>query len=288
MLRNWISACFTTAGLFLIFSCNFPHFYAPARQALRMHAPRRLTRSQICQNWLAEKIEPLLELDPINRAQTAQLLQNLGHPESPERFCAQAIAQSVLAAGIAAVLLPVSVPIGICAMLLLAGWIYKRQTSMLEKELAERRAVIERELPPMASTICQSLGTTHDIVAILKSYRRVCGVALAEEIDKTLNDIMTGNAERAIRALESRVASPKLGQITRGLVAVMRGDDQRQYFDRLSEELRRSQDEAVERELLDRPQKLYPYMGVLFVCLILMMALSLGTEVVQSFQTMFA
>ena len=158
---------------------------------------------------------------------------------------------------------------------------------MLEKELAAKRAAIERELPQFASTIRQSLGTTRDVVAILSSYRRVCGPALAGEIDKTINDMTTGNAERAIRALESRVASPKLGQLTRGLLAVLRGDDQRMYFDVLAEEYRKSQNEEVERELLRRPQKLYPYMGAMFVGFALMLVVSLGTEILSGIHQYF-
>lgn len=282
----WISALLCGVGIFLILSSKLPSLYAPARKALRFRAPKRLTQSQVLQNQLAEKIEPMLDLDPIKRSGTELLLQSLGHPETPELFCARAIAKSVFMAGICSVLLFLSVPLGLFAMLCIAVSYYKQQTSSLEKELAEKRAAIERELPQFASTICQSLGTTHEVSAILRSYRRVCGPTLAGEIDKTLNDIVTGNAERAIRALESRIASPKLGQITRGLLAVMRGDDQRQYFSILADELRRSQDEAVERELLQRPQKLYPYMGALFVFFILMIGISLGADLINSFKAL--
>lgn len=280
---TWISALLCCVGVFLILSSSLPSLYPPARKALRFRAPKRLTQSQILQNQLAEKIAPLLDLDPIKRSQTEQLLQSLGHPESPELFCARGIAQSLFLAALMSFLLLISVPVGLGVMLFVAVIYYKKQTTSLEKELAKKRAAIERELPQMASTVCQSLGTTHDIVAILQSYRRICGPVLAGEIDKTLNDIMTGNPERAIRALESRVASPKLGQITRGLLAVMRGDDQRQYFDILAHDLRRSQDEAVERELLERPQKLHPYMGVLFVFFVLMLVASFGADLANSF-----
>ncbi len=164
---------------------------------------------------------------------------------------------------------------------------YNKQRKTLEKELAARRAAIERELPQFASTIRQSLGTTRDVVAILTSYRRVCGQTLAGEIDKTLNDMMTGNAVRAIQALEGRVASQKLGQLTRGLLAVLRGDDQRMYFDVLAEEYRKSQDEEVERELLQRPQKLNPYMAMMFVGFLLMIAASIGAELFNSIHQFF-
>lgn len=286
-MTNWLTGSLIGGGLFLILSSCLPGPYAPARKALRSRAPKRLTQIQVLQNQLAEIIAPQLDLDPIKRSQADLLLRNLGHTETPELFHARAMAQSFFFVALCAAVLIVSVPLGIGVMAFCGIWYYNHQISSLERELAEKREAIERELPQFASTICQSLGTTRDIVAILASYRRVCGPALAGEIDKTLNDIMTGNAERAIHALESRVASPKLAQLTRGLLAVLRGDDQRQYFDVLAEEFRKSQDEAIERELLQRPQKLYPYMGVLFVFLVLMIAVSIGTDLVQSLRAVF-
>ena len=284
---EWLVAILISAGAFLVCTASFPGIYPPARKALRSRAPKALTQSQVLQNQLAEKIAPRLELDPIKQSQTAALLRNLGHAENPELFHAQALAGSLFAAALCAILLLFSVPFGLVGMGLAGISFYRKRQKMLEKELAAKRAAIERELPQFASTIRQSLGTTRDVVAILSSYRRVCGPALAGEIDKTINDMTTGNAERAIRALESRVASPKLGQLTRGLLAVLRGDDQRMYFDVLAEEYRKSQNEEVERELLRRPQKLYPYMGAMFVGFAQMLVVSLGTEILSGIHQYF-
>lgn len=284
-MTNWLAALLMGGGAFLVLTACFPGLYAPAQKALRFRAPKRLTQTQIILNELAEKIAPRLDLDPIKKSQTEMMLRNLGHTESPELFHAKAITQSAYFVVLSSISLLVSVPAGIAIMFFCGFWFYNHQTNSLERELAEKRVAIERELPQFASTICQSLGTTRDIVAILTSYRRVCGPALAQEIDKTLNDIMTGNPERAIHAFEGRVASPKLSQLTRGLLAVLRGDEQRQYFDVLAGEFRRAQEEAIERELLQRPQKLYPYMGILFLFLVLMIAASIGPDLVNSFRS---
>lgn len=278
---EWLAAILITVGAFCVFTARFPGIYAPARKALRCRAPKVLTQSQVLQNQLAVKIEPLLELDPIKRSQTEALLHNLGHTESAELFHAQALAGSIFASTLCVVFLLFSVPLGLAGMVLVGFGYYSKRRKTLEKELAVKRAAIERELPQFAATIRQSLGTTRDVVSILTSYRRVCGQTLAGEIDKTLNDMMTGNAEQAIRALESRVASPKLGQLTRGLLAVLRGDDQRMYFDVLAEEYRKSQDEGVERELLKRPQKLNPYMALMFAGFILMVVASIGAQLLS-------
>ncbi len=279
---QWIAGSLVALGLYLLLSYFFPGVYGPARKVMRLLAPKRLTQSQVMQNQIAEKIAPQLSLDPIKRAQMEMTLKNLGHTESPELFQARALAQSLYFMAMASVSLLISVPLGVGIMAFCGISFYNRQSTSLERELVKKRNQIEKELPQFASTICQSLGSTRDIVAILSAYRRVCGPTLAQEIDKTLNDVVTGNAERAIHAFEMRIASPKLSQLTRGLLAVLRGEDQRQYFDILAAEFRKSQDEAIERELLERPHKLYPYMGVLFVFLILMIVASLGTDIYHS------
>ena len=187
---EWLAAILITAGAFCVFTARFPGIYAPARKALRCRAPKALTQSQVLQNQLAEKIAPRLELDPIKRSQTEALLRNLGHTESPELFHAQALAGSIFVGALCAVLMLFSVPLGLAGMVLAGAGYYSKRRKTLEKELAIKRAAIERELPQFASTIRQSLGTTRDVVSIMTSYRRVCGQALAGEIDKTLNDIM--------------------------------------------------------------------------------------------------
>ena len=284
---EWLTAILLAVGLYCVCTASFPGVYRPARRALRCRAPKPLTQSQVLQNQLAEKIEPYIDPDPIKRAQTETLLHNLGHTESPELWEAQSLAGSIFAAALCSAALLISVPLGACGMVLTGACYYSNRRKKLERELEQKRTAIERELPQFASTIRQSLNTTRDIVAILTSYRRVCGPVLAGEIDQTLNDMCTGNAERAIRALEGRVSSPKLGQLTRGLLAVLRGDDQRLYFDVLAEEYRKSQDEEVERELLQRPQKLIPYMVMMFGALVLMIGASIGTELVTGIRQLF-
>ena len=55
----------------------------------------------------------------------------------------------------------------------------------------------------------------------------------------------------------------------------------------LAAEFRKSQNEEVEKELLKRPSKLNPYMGLLFVCMCLMIAASLGAYIVQQMTAYF-
>lgn len=263
-------------GIYTIGIIVFPRVYAPAGAALRKRAPKKLSQTEIAVTTIAEKIIPILDLDPIKRTRLAEDLKSLGHTETPEMYHSMALARGLIMSLMAIPLLAVSPVIGVAGIIIVFWRVSAQQEKKLQKEMDMRKRRIERELPQFAGTIRQSLNSTHDVISVLESYRKVCGTALRDEIDRTLNDMKTGNPERAVKALESRVNSAELSQLTRGLVGVMRGDDQRVYFDMLTDEYRKAQDAAVARELINRPTKLLPNMGMLFGCIVLMICVSLG------------
>lgn len=272
-----------TVGLWLLIPARLTGIYRPAALALRHRVPK-LSQMEVIIQRIATHLKPHVDMDPFRRSRLAETLSSLGHTETPEMWQARTLARAFL---FAAAMLPyviVSPIFGGAGMLLMGVAVYQKQNKKLKNDMDTRRQLIERELPQFAGTIRQSLNSTHDVVAILDTYRKICGSALQGEITRTLNDMMTGNQERALKALESRISSPKLGQVVRGLVAVLRGDDQRIYFDMLAADFRKSQNEEVEKELLKRPSKLLPYMGLLFVCIALMLAAALGTYLVQQIQ----
>lgn len=269
-------------GLFLLI---LPHchggIYRPAALAIRHRAPKPITQTETVIQRMASVIEPRIDMDPINRSQLDETLRSLDRTETPETWKARALSRALLCAVSLTPLLLASPFFAFAGMVIMGISIYQQQNQRLRAEMNVRRQNIERELPQFAGTIRQSLNTTHDVVAILTTYQKICGAALRGEITRTLNDMVTGNPERAIKAMEGRVASAKFGQVTRGLIAVLRGDDQRVYFDMLAAEFRKSQNEEVEKELLKRPNKMNPYMGALFVCFILMVIAALGTDLIQ-------
>lgn len=274
-------------GAYLVISPHFSTVYRPAAAVLRLRAPRPLTQTQIVVSRIAGVIQPHIDLEPIRRMRLEETLRNLGHPESPEAFEANALARALLISVSLLWTVFLNPILGVGLVAVCCFGLYNQQAKKLRDEMDARRQRIERELPQLASTIRQSLNSTHDVVGILETYRKICGPVLRVEIDHTLNDMVTGNPERALKALEGRVASPKLGQLTRGLISVLRGDDQRMYFDMLAAEYRKAQNEEVAKALLKRPEQLTKYMALLFVCMVLMILASLGAYLVQQMGTLF-
>lgn len=274
-------------GIYSIGTSQLPGVYPPAAKALRNRTNKKLTSSQILVMRIANKLEPHIDMDPIQRADLSDLLSNLGHPESPEAFRAQAIAQAFIMSCGMILLLLFSVPLGLVAIAFTAITVYQREEKKLRTELDKHRKAIERELPQFASTIRQNLNSTRDVATILRNYNRIAGPALQIEIERTLNEAMTGSVEKAISRLEARVSSAKFGQLTRGLIAVLRGDDQRTYFDVLAGEYRKSQDEEINRILIERPKALRPYMGLMFAALVFMIGATVGVDLISQMGNMF-
>lgn len=284
---KWIIFALVVIGSWLILSAVLPGIYRPAALALRNRSPTAITQTEMLISKLSALILPYIDIEPIKRGRLAETLKSLGHTETPEQWQAHTFARAGIFAPAFLPLLFVSPFFAVAGAGLTVVALYQQQSKKLTAEMDRRRQSIERELPQFASTIRQSLNNTHDVVSILTTYRKICSPALQSEITRTLNDMLTGNPERAIKALESRVASPKLGQITRGLIGVLRGDDQRFYFEMLSAEFRKAQNEEVSKELLQRPGKLAPYMGLLFACLCFMIAASLGAYMLNQ-MTLFS
>lgn len=276
-------------GLYCMATSILPHVYPPAAAALRKRSPKKITQVEVLLERLTAQLATHIHLDPLKHATLADELQSLGYEITPERFLANAATKALLYASgalfVSLLFFPPLLAFVISGSI--GGLVFTQDSKKLHKEMDAKRSSIERELPQFASTIHQSLHSTHDVISIFSSYRKICGTALRDEIDRTLNDMKTGNSERALKSFESRLASAELSQLTRGLVGVLRGDDRRVYFEMLAMEYQKAANEAVSQELQLRPQKLYPFFGALFVCLILIIGVALGLNIMQQMHAFF-
>lgn len=107
------------------------------------------------------------------------------------------------------------------------------------------------------------------------------------ELDITIADMKTGNYENALRNLEMRVPSIGLSEIIRGLLAVMRGDNQQSYFEMLEHDLTVKGKEELKRIAIKRPEKLKPVTAVLVLSFLAMYVYVLITVISEQLSQMF-
>ena len=235
---------------------------------------------------VAEKLSPLLKLDPIKKGRLAMTLSIAGIPLTPECYTMKAFLSALLT-GLAGIPFFLFLPlfgflmIGLAVMMWFST--YYKAFDLVKK----RRKLIEAELPRFAVSIQQGLATDRDVLKLLTSYRRIAGPHLGQELDTTVADMRTGNYENALLHFQNRVGSTMLSDIVRGLIGTLRGDDQQMYFKMLVFDMRQIEQNNLKKEAGKRPKQMQKYSMMMLFCILLIYVVVLSVEVAGSLGAFF-
>lgn len=235
---------------------------------------------------IAVLLAPFLRLDKLKRSRLQTTLAIAGLELSPEVYTARAWVTAA-AVGICAVpmafLMPLLSPVLVGLAVALWFSTYYAAFDFVRK----RRKLIEAEIPRFALSIGQNLENDRDVLKMLTSYRRVAGRDFAVELDQTIADMKTGNYENALLRFETRIGSPMLSDVVRGLIGVLRGDDQRMYFKMISFDMRQIEQNNLKKEAAKRPRKIQRYSMMMLICIMIIYLVVLCTEVINSLGVFF-
>lgn len=230
---------------------------------------------------IAEKLGPVLKLDPIKRSKLDSALHIAGIKLTPESYTMKAFLLALLTLFAGLFLLLFIPMLGFVVMALsVVMWFstYHQVFDIVKK----RKKLIEAELPRFAVSIQQGLATDRDVLKLLISYRRIAGPNLGQELDTTIADMKTGNYENALLHLQNRVGSTMLSDIVRGLIGTLRGDDQQMYFKMLVFDMRQIEQNNLRKEAAKRPKQMQKYSMMMLFCILLIYVVVLSVEVVGS------
>ena len=87
--------------------------------------------------------------------------------------------------------------------------------------------------------------------------------------DQTIADMKTGNYENALIRFETRIGSPMLSDVIRGLIGVLRGDDQRMYFKMITFDMRQIEQNNLKKEAAKHPKKIQRYSMMMLICIMI-------------------
>ena len=288
-LMALLAVCLFGTALYYL-TCAFAD--VPTRKTTRMmllaqrQGKRRENIFDVYAAKVSSKIAPYVRLDKMKRASLERTLKIAGNCLTPECYVAKAwvIAGTVaLCAVPMAFLIPLMVPVLIG--LAVALWFSTYYTAF--DYVKKRRKRIEKEIPRFALSIGQSLENDRDVLKILTSYRRIAGKEFGAELDQTIADMKTGNYEQALLHLEARVDSPLLSDVTRGLIGVLRGDDQRMYFQMITFDMRQIEQNDLKKEAAKRPRLIQRYSMMMLLCIIMIYMVVLCVEVFDSLGIFF-
>ena len=235
---------------------------------------------------IAVLLAPFLRLDKLKRNRLQTALAIAGLELTPEAYTARAWVTAA-AVGLCAIpmafLMPLLSPVLVGLAVALWFSTYYAAFDFVRK----RRKLIEAEIPRFALSIGQILENDRDVLKMLTSYRRVAGRDFAAELDQTIADMKTGNYENALLRFETRIGSPMLSDVVRGLIGVLRGDDQRMYFKMICFDMRQIEQNNLKKEAAKRPQKIQRYSMMMLICIMIIYLVVLCTEVINSLGVFF-
>lgn len=235
---------------------------------------------------IATLLAPFLRLDRLKRNRLQAALAIAGLELTPEAYTARAWVTAG-AVGLCAVPMAFLMPLLSPVLMGLAVALWFSTYYAAFDFVRKRRKLIEAEVPRFALTIGQNLENDRDVLKILTSYRRVAGRDFAVELDQTIADMKTGNYENALLRFETRIGSPMLSDVVRGLIGVLRGDDQRMYFKMICFDMRQIEQNNLKKEAAKRPRKIQRYSMMMLVCIMIIYLVVLCTEVINSLGVFF-
>ena len=239
---------------------------------------------------LAEKLHWLIRIDPVRRASLENVLKIAKKNTSPEAFILSIVLLALL---VFAAFIPVAMVMGDIAMLGLGALLGVALAAMryrsITASVGNRKDRIVAECPRFANYLTQNLATQNrDLLGMLSAYQRTATCPdFAEEIALTVADMKTGNYERALFNLQHRVDHPSMTEIVRGLQGVLHGDDQTMYFERVCFDMKNLEQALLRKEAAKRPRKITKYQFAIMAGTILMMAVALVTQLLDSLQVLF-
>ena len=233
--------------------------------------------------WVASRIR----MNPYSRAELASDISTAGLALTPEKH----LANCIVMAGSILLLAPVGYLISpVLAFFILAGAaaVFFLQYKKVSDGVRRKRRTIEYELPRLVAYIKKIATHNRDVLFILDSYRERAGKELRRELDITVADMRSGNYEMALTRMETRVGSAMLGDVVRGLISMLRGDQNEVYWDTLTLRFAEYQRQTLKARAMKIPKKVHRLSTVLMLCFLLIYLVVFVVVISQTMTTILA
>ena len=275
-------------GMYMIISdaMKFPALQTSKSIVSFYGQDRKQYKLDIVLHDLASKLSKIINIDEYKRKRMLSTLKTVGINETPEKYIASVWIKTLLPIIIS---IPISLifPIIFPLTLVLAVRIYFKEIRIADERLIKEREKIEYEMPRFTRDISENLKSTRDVLGILERYKKTAGDSLRRELDITIADMKTGNYETALTRFETRIQSPMLSDVVRGLISVIRGDNSLVYFQLLSHDFKALELQRLKHEANKRPGKIKKYSFLMLACILLIYIVVIGISVVRGIGGMF-
>lgn len=253
-------------GLYFVLADVYKIPYYKTSKAVENLSKKQKDKKPSLDIWLegvAEWLAKHLHLNELKKAQLESDLKTAQMGITPEMFKANAVVKACLV-GVFAIPVAFIFPLFVPVVLFLAVFLYRMEVKSVGKRIRVKRERIEYELPRLVSSIEKTLAHNRDVLYMLESYATNAGPELKHELNITVADMKSGNYESAITRLESRVGSSMMSDVCRGLIGILRGDDNKIYWATLAFKF----NDTARQQLRLRAQKVPKKVKRLSMCLL--------------------
>ena len=232
--------------------------------------------------WLSKRIR----INEFKRVQLESDLKTAQMNVTPEMFKANAIVKAGII-GVFAVPVAFIFPLLSPVILFLAFFLYRAEMKGVSKRIKAKREKIEYELPRLVSNIEKTLAHNRDVLYMLDSYAQNAGPEMKHELNITVADMKSGNYEDAIIRLESRVGSSMMSDVCRGLIGILRGDDNRMYWASLALKFNDTARQQLRLRAQKVPKKVKRLSMCLLFCFMLIYVVVILEQIMDSIGVLF-
>ncbi|HCR83499.1 MAG TPA: secretion protein F [Lachnospiraceae bacterium] len=289
MTQLFFTGILIAVGLFLILVDVLKLPAMGAGKAMLGAGKENKKAAKTVEAWLmtgAVKLSKYIRMDEYKRGRMTNILKASGISMTPEVYTAYAITKSgaiALGALPCLFLLPRLAPV----LLILAVLTYFQETKRADEQLREKREQVEGELPRFVATIEQTLKASRDVLAMIETYKKNAGPAFAHELDVLTADMRSSSYEAALTRFESRLNSPMLSDVVRGLIGVLRGDDSAVYFQMLAHDFKALELQRLKGQAQKIPPKIRIFSFIMLMCFLFTYLAIIAVEILNSLGTMF-
>lgn len=276
-------------GLYFILADVYMIPYYKTSKAVGSLSKKQKDKKSGVDIWLsgiAEWLSKHLHLNEFKKAQLEADLKTAQMDITPEVFKANAIIKACLI-GVLAIPVAFIFPLLVPVVLFLAVFLYRTESKSVSKRIRAKREKIEYELPRLVSNIEKTLSHNRDVVYMLESYAPSAGPELKHELEITVADMKSGNYEGAVTRLESRVGSSMMSDVCRGLIGILRGDDNRIYWASLALKFNDTARQQLRLSAQKVPRKVKRLSMCLLFCFMLIYVVVILEQIMSSLSVLF-
>lgn len=284
-----IAGILVGVGMMYILLDTFKIPYLKTSKSVKTVSKKQREKTSSVDVWLGGIANSLAKIIRINEYKRVELENDLRTARldiTPEQYKANAIVKA-LVLGIFAIPTLFIFPLLSPVILIAALVVYNSESKKAGKKIKEKRQIIEYELPRFVSTVEKTLKHSRDVLYMLESYIPNAGEEFKEELSITVADMSSSNYEAAITRLESRIGSPMMSDVCRGLIGILRGDDMTVYWSTLSLKFADVHRQQLKQRAQKVPKKVKRLSVVLLVCFMLMYVVVIMCQIIDSLALLF-